>query len=156
VARIFGRGILFAAAASLVMLVQATGAGAGGRATALAKVNVTFTDSTLRVTPTTPGSGQTTFVVVNKGKKKHALFVQGPGLKNAHTAPLAAGGHASLTVKLKAGAYTLSDPAGLGEYRVFFLDVVQNATLTAKGDASVSGSPDSGSSAMCGYQLTTP
>src|SRR5207248_7443419 len=83
----------------------------------------------------------TTFVVLNKGKKAHALMVKGPGVKGAHTAKVAAGGSAKLTVTLKAGAYVLSDPIGLGEYNVLFLDVIKSTSLTAKGDGSVVAPP---------------
>ena len=147
--------VALAGSASVLALVPASVAGAAGNGSAVAKVTVTFTDSALRVSPMTPGSGPTTFVVLNRGRKAHALFVEGPGLKNAHTSKLAAGGRATLTVKLRPGAYTLSDPAGLGEYRVVFLDVVASATLTAKGDANVSSSSDS-AVGMCGVYQVAP
>jgi hypothetical protein len=140
----------------LAVLVAAAVAPSGVAQTRLAaKVTVTFTDRTLRVSPTTPGSGPTTFVVANAGKKPHTLWVKGPGVKGVHTKKLAAGAHATLNVTLRPGAYTLSDPVGLGEYSVVFLDVVADASLSAKGDASVTGAAG-GSSVMCGYQLTTP
>jgi hypothetical protein len=120
---------------------------------AVSKVTVTFTDSTLRASPTTPGSGVTTFVVVNKGKKMHALTVKGPGVKGAHSARVAAGRTTKLTVTLKPGAYVLSDPAGLGEYNVLFLDVIRTASLTAKGDGSVVAPPVD-TPPMCGAYYT--
>ena len=120
---------------------------------AVSKVTVTFTDSSLRASPTTPGSGVTTFVVVNRGKKVHALTVKGPGVKGVHSAKVAAGRSATLTVTLKAGAYVLSDPAGLGEYNVLFLDVIKAASLTAKGDGSVVAPPVD-PPPMCGQYYT--
>ena len=117
------------------------------------KVTVTFTDSTLHVTPTTPASGPTTFVVLNKGKKAHLLMVKGPGVAGAHTAKVAAGGSAKLTVQLRPGAYVLSDPVGLGQYNVMFLDVVRAAVLRAKGDGSVVA-PEVEPPPMCGVYYT--
>ena len=79
-------------------------------------------------------AGTTTFLVVNKGKKHHALAISGPGLKSAHTPKLAPGAHRRLTVKLKAGAYMLADPFGLGDYNVRFLSIAPAAVVTAKGE----------------------
>jgi hypothetical protein len=116
---------------------------------AVSKVTVTFTDATIRATPMTPGSGETTFLVLNKGKKPHLLMVKGPGVKGAHTARLAAGKSALLSVTLRPGAYVLSDPIGLGEYNVLFLDVIKSTSLTAKGDGTVV-TPESTAPPMCG------
>jgi hypothetical protein len=116
---------------------------------AVSRVTVTFTDATIRATPMTPGSGSTTFLVFNKGKKPHLLMVKGPGIKGAHTTKLAAGSSTKLTVTLRPGAYVLSDPIGLGEFNVLFLDVVKSASLTAKGDGSVVN-PVGDAPPMCG------
>jgi hypothetical protein len=116
---------------------------------AVSKVTVTFTDRTIRATPMTPGSGPTTFFVLNKGKKPHMLMVKGPGVRGAHTTTLAAGKSAQLSVTLRPGAYVLSDPIGLGAYNVLFLDVVKSASLTAKGDANVV-TPTTETPPMCG------
>jgi hypothetical protein len=120
---------------------------------AAAKVTVTFTDKTLRVTPTTPSAGATTFVVKNLGKKVHVLVVKGPGLKGARSAKLSAGRTATLTVTLQPGAYVLSDPIGLGEYNVMFLDVIKAAAVHSKGDSNVVA-PDVELPPMCGQYFT--
>jgi|SRR5690242_6161489 len=138
---------------SLVALALSGIAPARTASPAVSKVTVTFTDSSLRATPSTPSSGMTTFVVVNKGKKVHSLMVKGPGVKGAHTAKVAAGGTANLTVTLKPGAYVLSDPIGLGEYNVLFLDVIKSTSLTAKGDGSVVAPPVD-PPPMCGQYYT--
>jgi hypothetical protein len=107
----------------------------------VAKVTVTFTDTTLRVSAANPQSGTTTFVVLNKGKKHHVLAITGPGLTGTRTAKLSAGGHATLTVKLRPGAYVLSDPVGLGVYNVQFLNVVRAAVVSSSGNSSVVNPP---------------
>jgi hypothetical protein len=123
------------------------------RAPAVSKVTVTFSDTSLRVTPTTPGAGPTTFVVRNKGKKAHVLVVKGPGVKGARTGKIGAGRTGTLNVTLRPGAYVLSDPVGLGEYNVMFLDVVKSAVLQAKGDGSVVAPPVD-PPPMCGQYFT--
>jgi uncharacterized cupredoxin-like copper-binding protein len=143
-----------AVAAVFVALVLASVAAAtGSRAAITSTVKVTFTDTSLKASPASPSAGKTTFVVVNRGKKTHLLMVKGPGVNGARTAKLAAGHSARLTVTLKPGAYTLSDPVGLGIYNVFFLDVVPSTTLTASGDGSVV-SPTPTLPPMCGTGYT--
>ena len=63
------------------------------------------------------------------------------------------GGSAKLTVQLRPGAYVLSDPVGLGQYNVMFLDVVRAAVLRAKGDGSVVA-PEVEPPPMCGVYYT--
>ena len=118
-----------------------------------AKVTVTFTDTTLRVSAANPQSGTTTFVVLNKGKKLHVLAITGPGLRGMRTAKLAAGSSAKLTVTLRPGAYVLSDPVGLGVYNVQFLNVVRAVVVTSRGNSSVV-TPPVDLPPMCGSYLT--
>src|SRR3954469_6121444 len=94
----------------------ALAASGSARHTTVSKVTVTFSDTSLRVSPTTPSSGPTTFLVRNKGKKAHVLVVKGPGVNGARSAKIAAGSVGTLKVTLRPGAYVLSDPIGLGEY----------------------------------------
>ena len=142
-----------ATALLLTLGVAAVALAAPARRTVAAKVTVTFTDKTLRVSPTTPSSGETTFIVRNLGKKAHVLVVKGPGIKSARSPKLAAGGTGKLTVTLRPGAYVLSDPVGLGEYNVMFLDVIRAAAVHAKGDASVVA-PEVEVPPMCGQYFT--
>jgi hypothetical protein len=100
-------------------------------------VVVTFTDAKLGLSAPGLEAGTTTFVVVNKGKKVHVLQVKGPGIRAMRTGKVPAGKSARLTVTLRPGAYVLSDPVGLGEYNVMFLQVLKPAVLHAKGDGSV-------------------
>jgi hypothetical protein len=123
-----------------------------GQAT-IAKVTVTFTDKTLRVSLATPQSGMTTFVVLNRGKKRHVLQIEGPGLKNVRTAKLVAGSKATLTVKLRPGAYVLSDPVGLGVYDVQFLNVVRATAVSGSGSSNTV-QPAVTPPPMCGDYLT--
>jgi hypothetical protein len=123
------------------------------RGTAVSKVTVTLTDTSLRASPTTPGSGLTTFVVHNRGKKAHSLVVKGPGVKGAKTGRIGVGQTGKLTVALQAGAYVLSDPIGLGEYNVMFLDVLKSAPVGGKGDARAVAPPVE-APPMCGEYFT--
>jgi hypothetical protein len=119
------------------------GPAVAGRSTAraAAQVKVTFTDSTFRLSNTNLQSGPTTFVVVNRGKHRHVFSIKGPGVKGAHSATLASGRTAKLTVTLRAGAYVLSDPVGLGVYNVQFLDVVKAIDVTGSGTSSAVAPP---------------
>jgi hypothetical protein len=123
------------------------------RRTTVSKVTVTFSDTGLKVSPTTPGAGPTTFLVRNHGKKVHVLVVKGPGVKGARTGKIPAGATGKLNVTLRPGAYVLSDPVGLGEYNVMFLDVLKQTVLQARGDGSVVG-PDQGPPPMCSPNFT--
>ena len=140
-------------ASALALGIAAIALAAPARHSVAAKVTVTFTDKTLRVSPTTPSSGETTFVVRNLGKKPHVLVVKGPGVKNARSPRLAAGGTGKLTVTLRPGAYVLSDPVGLGEYNVMFLDVIRSVSVQAKGDGRVVAPPVE-VPPMCGEYFT--
>jgi hypothetical protein len=132
-----------AGSAVSVLALGLTGVAFAGvaRPVSAAKVTVTFTDTTLQVSAANPESGTTTFVVFNKGKKRHVLEVTGPGLKGMRTAKLAAGSSATLTVKLRPGAYVLSDPVGLGVYNVQFLNVVRATVVSSSGGSSVVNPP---------------
>ena len=57
---------------------------AGTKQAVATKVTITFTDSKLGISNTNLEAGTTTFVVVNKGKKRHALAMSGPGLKGLY------------------------------------------------------------------------
>jgi hypothetical protein len=116
-------------------------------------VRVTFSDVSLRVSPTTPSAGPTTFLVRNNGKKTHVLVVKGPGVKGARTAKIPAGSVGKLSVTLRPGAYVLSDPIGLGEYNVMFLDVLKAAVVGGKGDARAVA-PEVELPPMCGEYYT--
>ena len=152
VSRVIRRSLAFVGVS--VLALGLTGiAPARTSAPSVSQVTVTFTDSSLHATPTTPSSGMTTFLVVNKGKKTHSLTVKGPGVKGAHSAKVTAGGTAKLTVTLRPGAYVLSDPIGLGEYNVLFLDVIKSASLSGKGDTNVVAPPVD-PPPMCGMYYT--
>ncbi len=143
----------FVAAVAVLALAAAVTAGSlasVARHATAAKITVTFTDTTFKLSNTNLQSGPTTFVVVNKGKKHHTFAIKGPGVKGMHTATLNAGSRATLTVPLRAGAYVLSDPVGLGPYNVQFLDVVNAAVLTGSGSTNVVSSTAGNSSGMCG------
>jgi hypothetical protein len=138
---------------SLVALALAGAAFASTRHASLSKVTVTFSDSKLGVSAQTLDAGTTTFVVHNNGRKLHVLAISGPGLKAVRTPKLAAGHSATLTVTLRAGSYMLSDPVGLGVYKVQYLSILPAANVTATGTSAVV-SPEQTSPAMCGYAYT--
>jgi Cupredoxin-like domain len=136
-----GRLVVTVVFASALAALALAPAGEAGQA-AGARVTVTFTDSTLRVDPTSPESGPTTIVVHNKGKKPHQLLITGPGLKKGvRTTKITAGRSAQLKIALRPGMYQLSDPVGLGIYSVQFLDIIPSAALTATGNSSVVTTP---------------
>ena len=127
-------------------------AGVAGKAAA-ARVTVTFTDRSFRVTPGILESGTTTFVVRNTGKKSHVFAISGPGVKSVRTGALAAGKSATLTVKLRSGSYMLSDPVGLGPYSAEYVNVIRATSLTASGNGSVV-TPEVTLPPMCGGSYT--
>src|SRR5262245_1524483 len=101
-------------AAGVLLLPAVALAGTAGKAVA-AKVTVTLTDTKLGVTPPGLEAGSTTFTVVNRGKRFHALQITGPGLKKGlSTAKLPPGKIARVTLNLRSGSYmlTLSNPVG--------------------------------------------
>jgi hypothetical protein len=147
------RALIAALLLALALTAVGLAASSTSRTAALSKVSVTFSDTSLRVSPTTPASGPTTFIVRNKGQKAHVLMVKGPGVPGARTAKIAAGRIAKLTVTLRPGAYVLSDPIGLGEYNVMFLDVLKGASVGGKGDANVV-QPPTEVPPMCGEYYT--
>ncbi len=115
VALAFGLGVTGAAVADAT------------RHSVAATVTVTFTDTRLVVSRGSLETGTVTFVVINRGRKLHMLAIEGPGLNGARTQKVAAGRSARLTLTLLTGAYSLSDPAGLGPSVVRWL-VVSPAT----------------------------
>ena len=147
------RWFLAGSLVSLVALGLAGMASAYPQQAKVAKVTVTFTDSTLRVSAITRDAGMTTFVVLNKGKKHHVLAIEGPGLKGVQSSKLSAGATTTLTVKLRPGSYVLSDPVGLGVYDVQFLSVVKASTVSGKGNTNVVAPPVD-PPPMCGQYYT--
>jgi len=107
-------GRLSAVVAVLALTSSLTGVAFAGvaRQVIAAKVTVTVTDTTLGISPAGLQAGRATFVVMNKGRKPHALAIAGPGLRGVRTPKLATGKSATLTVTLRTGAYVLSDPFG--------------------------------------------
>ena len=93
------------------------------------------------------------FVVRNLGKKAHVLVVKGPGVKGARTAKIPSGSIGKLSVTLRPGAYVLSDPIGVGEYNVMFLDVLKASAVGGKGDARAVA-PEVEVPPMCGQYYT--
>jgi hypothetical protein len=149
--------LLFAlAVVAAVAVSSAVGAGAAtGRDTTASVISVTITDQSLRVSPIVPGSGPTTFVVRNRGRKVHTLAVAGPGLKNAKTAGIAAGRTAKLSIELRPGTYRLFDPVGLGAFAVQYITVTRATTLTGTGTTNVPD-PSASTPGMCGVYGASP
>ena len=132
-------GRFLAVIGMVVLALALTGGSLAGvaRQASATKVTVTLANGRLRVSNTNLEAGTTTFVVLNKATGRHALAISGPGLKNAQTPKLAPGATATLTVKLRAGAYMLADPFGSGFYDVQYLDIAPAAVETASGSSSV-------------------
>jgi hypothetical protein len=141
-------GRLGAVIAVFVLALGLTGVGFAGtaRRAVAAKVTVTLTDTKLVLSRPGLQAGKATFVVVNKGQKLHVLAITGPGLSGVRTPKLAAGKSATLTVKLRTGAYILSDPVGLSSFKSRWL-VVNPATAVSSGPGSARpNGPDTKSS----------
>jgi hypothetical protein len=123
---------LSALVAVLAISLGLTGTALAGvaRRSVTTNVTVTFTDTKFHLSPAGLQAAPAKFVDVNKGRKPHALAIAGPGLKGAQTPKLAAGATATLTVKLRTGAYVLSDAVGLVNTRWL---VVGPATVVGSG-----------------------
>src|SRR3954454_12631435 len=98
------RGQVVVAVAALALAAAGVAQASGAKHGTAASVTVTITDRTLRVAPTSPSSGSTKFVVVNKGKKVHFFSISGPGVTGTKTGKIAPGARATLTVTLRVGA----------------------------------------------------
>ena len=85
-------------------------ASAPATTTAAAKgtvVNVTEKEFSIALSQATFKPGVYTFVVKDDGASSHNLNIKGPGLTDAATSTISAGGTTSLTVKLQSGSYEL-------------------------------------------------
>jgi len=107
---------------------------------------VTVNDKRVVVAPVGLEAGMATFFVVNKGKQRHHVTINGPGLSKVHTHMLAPGKSETLKVRLRVGSYTLYDVAGLRgeracEFRVFPAKLVTG---------HVSGGTTAGDDVVCG------
>jgi hypothetical protein len=145
-----------AVVAACVLAFVVSGAALAGlaRQSTATRVAVTFSDSALGLSTVSLEAGKTTFVVLNRGRRRHAFEITGPGFtKGLRTATLGAGKSASLTVTLRPGAYMLSDPVGLSAYNVQYIDVAPAAVVTATGTSSVVAPPVS-VPPMCGNTYT--
>jgi plastocyanin len=107
----------------VTLLLAGCGAAAGNQATtnsgaqatpaasaAVARgtvVNVTEKEFSIALSQATFTPGTYTFVVKDDGATSHNLNIKGPGVTNAATSTISAGGSTSLTVTLKSGSYEL-------------------------------------------------
>jgi uncharacterized cupredoxin-like copper-binding protein len=62
--------------------------------------------------PETLAAGPTTFVVLNQGNKTHSFKIEGPGIDELLSAPVAPRAKGSLQVTLQAGEYKVYCPVG--------------------------------------------
>jgi plastocyanin len=88
-----------------------SGAQATPAATAVAAqgtvVNVTEKEFSIALSEATFTPGVYTFVVKDDGAVSHNLNIKGPGITDAATSKISAGGSASVTVTLASGTYEL-------------------------------------------------
>ena len=90
--------------------VAATTTPAAATTTAAAKgtvVNVTEKEFSIALSQATFTPGRYMFVIHDAGAASHNLNIKGPGLTDAATSTISAGGTTSLTVKLQSGSYEL-------------------------------------------------
>jgi hypothetical protein len=135
-------GVLFG---SLVVALGVTGVASAANGTAT-EVKVTFTDAKFVLSPAGLQAGKTMFLVVNTGRKPHALAIAGPGLKGVKTPRVPAGKRATLTVTLGVGAYALSDAAGQANGR--WLVVGPRTIVQSTGSRSGGGGPETSTIGM--------
>jgi hypothetical protein len=128
-----------------VLALGVTGVASAARGTAT-QVKVTFTDTKFFLSPAGLQAGKTIFLVVNTGRKPHALAIAGPGLKGIKTPRLPAGKQARLTVTLGVGAYALSDAAGKANGR--WLVVGPATVVQSTGSRTGSGGPETSTVGM--------
>jgi uncharacterized cupredoxin-like copper-binding protein len=81
-----------------------------------AMVDVHLKEYAIQIPETLP-AGPTTFAVHNDGTKKHSFKIEGPGIEEIITMPLAPQETASLTVTLKPGDYKVYCPIGSHEVK---------------------------------------
>jgi hypothetical protein len=111
-------------------------------------ITVTEREFSLRLSSRALPTGPLTLVAVNRGHIPHALAIAGPGVK-ARTAMLAPGASARLTVRLRAGAYTLWCPVGT------HASLGMKVTLAA-GKAATAPAPAPAPTTTSGDTTTTP
>jgi uncharacterized cupredoxin-like copper-binding protein len=104
---IFGRESEEKAAAENEPTASSSGSttAAGGGGSAAQTVQVSEKEFKISLPSTTLKPGSYTFDLSNDGKIQHDLTIQGPGVSKAHTPVINGGQHATLKVKLAAGAY---------------------------------------------------
>jgi plastocyanin len=102
-----GVGAAVVAAAVVGAALAGIVAHAGTRAT---RVTVTEREYHLTLSKRTLAPGAVTFVIVNRGKLRHSLSVQGPGVKKRLRGTIAPGKHRMLSLKLTSGTYTIWCP----------------------------------------------
>jgi hypothetical protein len=134
------------------LLLAGSASAARTRQTSVTEVRVTLSDGRLAVSRTGLQAGATTFVVVNKGHKRHALAITGPGLRKVRTPDLPTGRRAKLTVTLRKGAYALVDPSRTSSMR--WLVVTPANAVHASGTSSVS--PGATTGAVPTFNPTDP
>lgn len=118
-------------AASLALAGAAAAALIGHRSAHATRVTVTESEYRIAVSPAKLKAGTYSFVVRNRGKLAHGLYISGPGPKTVIVPTIAPGASRTVTVKLSGGTLRLWCPvaghAALGMSR----------TIAVSGAASV-------------------
>jgi plastocyanin len=99
---------------ALVVVAAVIGAGAAGlvarASTRTTRVTVTEREYKITLSKRTFSPGTVTFLINNRGKLAHSFAIRGPGLSKRISGTIPAGGHRTLTVRLKAGTFSLWCP----------------------------------------------
>jgi plastocyanin len=99
---------------ALVVVAAVIGAGAAGlvarASTRTTRVTVTEREYKITLSKRTFSPGTVTFLINNRGKLAHSFAIRGPGLSKRISGTIPSGGHRTLTVRLKAGTYSLWCP----------------------------------------------
>ena len=112
----------------LALLAARAPLAGAAEATKPGTVHVKLSEWKVALDPATVPSGPVILEVSNAGTIPHALEIEGKGLEK-RTTPIAPGGHATLTLNLRGGAYEAYCPVGKGSHKMLGM----NARLSVGG-----------------------
>jgi uncharacterized cupredoxin-like copper-binding protein len=125
-------------AVSLALTGAAAAALMGHRSAHATRVTVTESEYKIALSPAKLQAGTYSFVVRNRGKLAHGLYISGPGPKTVIVPTIAPGKSRTVTVKLSGGTLRLWCP------------IAGHAALGMSRTIAVSGAPASGGASSGG------
>jgi uncharacterized cupredoxin-like copper-binding protein len=135
-------------AVSLALSGAAAAALMGHRSAHATRVIVTESEYKIAVSPAKLKAGATMFVVRNRGKLAHALYISGPGSKTVIVPTIAPGASRTVSVKLSGGTLRLWCPiaghAALGMSRTIAVSGAASGGAGSGGTTTPGTTTDSG------------